>query len=221
MRRITIVEDDKFMREELQYRLEQAGYAVMVVEDFTRTVEEILSQKPELLLLDLNLPGKNGYAVCKEIKAQSSIAVIVLTSKDQMKDEIQALEIGADEYLTKPCHGERLLARIRNLEKRIGQQQELLEGGGLALDRRTDTLYVGQQVARLTHQETMILEQLLMQPGRIVTKQQLFQVLWGTEEYIDENALQVAMTRLRKTLAKLSVEGKIVTVRGQGYRMEW
>lgn len=221
MRRITVVEDDSFMREELQYRLEQAGYEVGVVTDFTQTVEEILSRMPDLVLLDLNLPGKNGYAVCKELKARSSVRILVLTSKDQLKDELQALELGADEFLTKPCHGDRLLARIRNLEKRMETLQNRLEGGGLSLDRQTDTLYVGDQVIRLTEQETMILEQLLLHPGSLVSKQQLFHALWGTEEYIDENALQVAMTRLRKTLAKLSVGSHIVTVRGQGYRIEW
>lgn len=221
MRRITVVEDDNFMREELQYRLEQAGYEVSVVTDFSKTVEEIQAQTPELVLLDLNLPGKNGYAVCRELKSKSSITVLVLTSRDQLKDELQALEIGADEFLTKPCQGERLLARIRNLEKRIDQQQNRLEGGGLSLDRQTDTLYVGEEVVRLTEQEATILEQLLLHPGSLVNKQQLFQALWGTEEYIDENALQVAMTRLRKTLTKLSVESRIVTVRGRGYQIEW
>ena len=221
MRRITVVEDDNFMREELQYRLERAGYEVSVVTDFSKTVEEIQAQTPDLVLLDLNLPGKNGYAVCKELKTKSSISVLVLTSRDQLKDELQALEIGADEFLTKPCHGERLLARIRNLEKHIDQQQNRLEGGGLSLDRQTDTLYVGEEVVRLTEQEATILEQLLLHPGSLVSKQQLFQALWGTEEYIDENALQVAMTRLRKTLTKLSVESRIVTVRGRGYQIEW
>lgn len=221
MRRITVVEDDNFMREELQYRLEQAGYEVDVVTDFSKTVEVIRNQAPDLVLLDLNLPGKNGYAVCKELKTKSSISVLVLTSRDQLKDELQALEIGADEFLTKPCHGDRLLARIRNLEKRIDRQQNRLEGGGLSLDRQTDTLYVGEEVVRLTEQEATILEQLLLHPGSLVSKQQLFQALWGTEEYIDENALQVAMTRLRKTFTKLSVESRIVTVRGQGYQIEW
>ncbi len=221
MRRITVVEDDNFMREELQYRLEKAGYEVDVVTDFSKTVEVIRNQAPDLVLLDLNLPGKNGYAVCKELKTKSSISVLVLTSRDRLKDELQALEIGADEFLTKPCHGDRLLARIRNLEKRIDRQQHRLEGGGLSLDRQTDTLYVGEEVVRLTEQEATILEQLLLHPGSLVSKQQLFQALWGTEEYIDENALQVAMTRLRKTLTKLSVESRIVTVRGQGYQIEW
>lgn len=221
MRRITVVEDDNFMREELQYRLEKAGYEVDVVTDFSKTVEVIRNQAPDLVLLDLNLPGKNGYAVCKELKTNSSISVLVLTSRDRLKDELQALEIGADEFLTKPCHGDRLLARIRNLEKRIDRQQHRLEGGGLSLDRQTDTLYVGEEVVRLTEQEATILEQLLLHPGSLVSKQQLFQALWGTEEYIDENALQVAMTRLRKTLTKLSVESRIVTVRGQGYQIEW
>ena len=91
MRRITVVEDDNFMREELQYRLEKAGYEVDVVTDFSKTVEAIRNQAPDLVLLDLNLPGKNGYAVCKELKTKSSISVLVLTSRDQLKDEFLSL----------------------------------------------------------------------------------------------------------------------------------
>lgn len=221
MKRITIVEDDNFMREELQYCLEQEGYVVQVVQDFSTTVETIMEQMPDLLLLDVTIPGKNGFAVCKEIKERTSISVVVLTSRNQLKDELEALNLGADEYLTKPCHRDRLLARIRKLEKRTEWQSHFIKGGGMALDRHTGTLYVGEDSARLTGQETEILAQLLKHPGEMVPKEQLFQVLWGTREYVDENALQVAMVRLRKRLTGMSVKANITTVRGKGYRMEW
>ena len=218
---ILVVEDERALCETIVRSLRRLAYSVDFCCDGNKAIELLGVERYDLVLLDLNLPGKNGYAVCKELKTKSSISVLVLTSRDQLKDELQALEIGADEFLTKPCHGDRLLARIRNLEKRIDRQQNRLEGGGLSLDRQTDTLYVGEEVVRLTEQEATILEQLLLHPGSLVSKQQLFQALWGTEEYIDENALQVAMTRLRKTLTKLSVESRIVTVRGQGYQIEW
>lgn len=220
MKQIAIVEDDRFVREEIQYRLEKAGYKILLIEDFSRTVEHIRQCMPDMLLLDLNIPEKNGFAVCKEIKETTSIPVLVLTSRDQLQDELQALSLGADEYLTKPCHGERLLARVQNVLKRFESRRTLLEGGGMALDCQTDTLYAAGEIVRLTGQESMILEQLLSHLGEVVTKETLFQVLWGTEEYIDENALQVAMTRLRKTLGKLTIEGKLVTIRGVGYKID-
>lgn len=220
MKQIAIVEDDRFVREELQYRLEKAGYKTILIEDFSRTVEHIRQCMPDMLLLDLNIPEKNGFAVCKEIKETTSIPVLVLTSRDQLQDELQALSLGADEYLTKPCHGERLLARVQNVLKRYDSQRTLLEGGGMALDCQTDTLYAAGEVVHLTGQESTILEQLLSHFGEVVMKETLFQALWGTEEYIDENALQVAMTRLRKTLGKLAIEGKLVTIRGVGYKLE-
>ena len=142
MKKIVIVEDEPFMREELEQIFQKAGYSVMSVTDFSHAPQEIMQAVPNLVLLDLNLPGISGFQICRELKQKSTFPVLVLTSRDQMKDELQALDLGADEYLTKPCRKERLLARVSNLLRRYEGRANLLEGPGFLLDEQTYTLYI-------------------------------------------------------------------------------
>lgn len=219
MKRIAIVEDEQFMREELSDILQKAGYEVDEIDDFQDTAKTLLALCPDLVLLDLNLPQANGFQICREVKQKSTIPVFVLTSRDQMRDELQALELGADEYLTKPCRKERLLARIANVMKRYEGRQNLLEGTGYLLDRLTYTLYIDHNSVVLPKNQGKILEVFLLHGDGIVTKETLCQALWGTTEYIDENALQVNLTRLKKTIASLGMSQQIIPVRGVGYRL--
>lgn len=218
-KKITIVEDDAFMREELAHIFEKAGYTVSCVESFENTAETILHSEPNLVLLDVNLPGSSGFQICEGLKQRGNIPVMMLTSRDQMKDEIHALDLGADEYLTKPCHKERLLARAENLLRRFEGREHLLCGSGFWLDENSFTLYVGQKSVVLPENQGRILLELIRHPGETVDKRTLCHVLWGTDEYIDENALQVNLTRLKKTLEKYSLAGRIENVRGVGYRL--
>lgn len=142
MKHIAIVEDDVFMREELSALLEKAGYQVTEINEFEDTAETLLNLSPDLILLDLNLPGMSGFKICRTVKQKSSHPVLVLTSRDQLRDELHALDLGADEYLTKPCRKERLLARISNILKRYEGRSNLLEGADFLLDRQTYTLYI-------------------------------------------------------------------------------
>lgn len=217
MERISIIEDDRFMREELRYVLEQAGYQVGEILDFANAVTEVIKENPDLVLLDLSLPMTDGFHICRSLKQSTQIPVLILTSRDGLKDELSALELGADEYLTKPCHGERLLARIRNVLRKTKQPLNLLDGVGFLLDVRSYTVYVGEDSFVLPKNEGRILGELMEHRGELVTKTQLFQLLWGTEEYIDENVLHVTMTRLRKALAEYQLSDRIETVRGKGY----
>lgn len=219
MKKIVVVEDDPFMREELKDVFSKAGYATSCVTDFNQTIEGIIKEEADLVLLDLQLPGRNGYEVCQALKRHHTVPVLVLTSKDQLKDELHALELGADEYLTKPCPSSRLLARTENLLKRFAGKEGMLDGGGFLFDYRTFTVYVNGTVNQLTEKEGKILQELLRHKGEIVAKEGLFEALWGTTEYIDENALQVTMTRLRKSLEKTGLRERIETVRGIGYRL--
>lgn len=219
MKKIVVVEDDPFMREELKVVFQKAGYEASCVTNFYQTIEEIEKEKADLVLLDLQLPGKNGFEICQELKRHYSVPVLVLTSRDQLKDELHALELGADEYLTKPCPSSRLLARTENLLKRFAGREGMLDGGGFLFDYRTYTVYVDQTASLLSEKEGKILQELLLKKGEIVEKEVLFEALWGTTEYIDENALQVTMTRLRKSLDKLGLRERIETVRGIGYRL--
>ena len=219
MKRIAIVEDDVLMREELEAVLKKAGYETETVCNFEDAQTCLLNLSPDMILLDLNLPGVSGFQICRGIKQKTSIPVLVLTSRDQMKDELLALNLGADEYLTKPCRRERLLARISNVLKRYEGRANLLEGSGFLLDRLTYTLYIDGQSVILPKNQGKLLETFLMQEERMATKSDLCKALWGTDEFIYENALQVNLTRLKKTMAGLGMSMQIEPVRGVGHRL--
>lgn len=219
MKKIVIVEDEPFMREELEEIFQKAGYEVEAVTDFEHAPQKILNAAPGLALLDLNLPGTSGFQICRELKKKSAIPVLVLTSRDQMRDELQALELGADEYLTKPCRKERLLARTLNLLRRYEGRANLLEGPGFLLDGQTYTLYIQNRSTVLPKNQGKLLKVFLMHREEAVSRDELCCTLWGTAEYIDENALQVNLTRLKKTMKNLGICQRIEPVRGEGYRM--
>ena len=217
MKKIMVVEDELFMREELTLILQKASYETDCLTDFDNPVEQILRAAPDLVLLDLNLPGISGFQICRRLREKSTVPVLVLTSRDQMKDELQALALGADEYLTKPCHKERLLARITSLLRRSQDRSYLLEYGPFKMDIRTYMLEYEGKYMTLPENQGKIMALLLKHQGQIVTKEQMFLEVWGTTEYVDENALQVNMTRMKHSLASLNAGGRIVTLRGKGY----
>lgn len=218
MKHIAVVEDEDMMREELEDILQKAGYQTSGITDFENAAAAILAAFPDLVLLDLNLPGMGGFQICRELKQKSSIPVLVLTSRDQLQDELHALDLGADEFLTKPCRKERLLARVSNVLKRYEGRNNLLEGNGFLLDRQTYTLYIHNRSVILPQNQGKILGIFLEHGSDIVTKEELCIALWGTAEFIDENALQVNLTRLKKTMANLDMPQQILPVRGVGYR---
>lgn len=219
MKRIAVVEDEFLMREELSDILRKAEYQVDEIRVFEDVTGQLLELSPDLILLDLNLPGTSGFQICREVKQKSSIPVLVLTSRDQFRDELHALDLGADEYLTKPCRKERLLARVSNVMKRYEGRSNLLEGAGFLLDRQTYTLYIHNNSVILPKNQGKILEVFLTHGDEIVSKEELCLAIWGTTEFIDENALQVNLTRLKKTMANLMMCQQIVPVRGIGYRL--
>lgn len=218
MKKIAVVEDEIYMREELCSMLKKAGYEALEVTVFEDAVKYLTALIPDLVLLDLNLPGISGFQICQDLKQKTAIPVLVLTSRDQMQDELQALRLGADEYLTKPCRKERLLARITNILKRYEGHPNLLEGQEFLLDRGTYTLYIHNTSVVLPKNQGKLLEALVS--SDLVTSEELCKTLWGTMEFIDENALQVNLSRLKKTMATLGMRQKIVAVRGVGYRLE-
>lgn len=220
MKKIAVVEDEVYMQEELCLMLRKAGYETTAITVFEDVVGQLMKITPDLVILDLNLPEISGFQICREMKQKATIPLLVLTSRDQMRDELQALELGADEYLTKPCRRERLLARISNILKRFEGRSNLLEGQNFLLDRTTYTLYIHNTSVVLPKNQGKLLETLLMGGDSPVTAQQLSMNLWGTTEFVDENALQVNLTRLKKTMASLQMQQKVVAVRGIGYRLE-
>ena len=219
MTKIIIVEDDSLMREELMDILQKAGYEAVAITDFHDISAQIATLAPDLVLLDINLPEQSGFEICKSLKLKGIGPILILTSRDKLQDELHGLHLGADDYLTKPCNRDRLLARIQNLLRRFEGQPSLIDGGSFSLDPNTFTLYKGAQSLLLSANEGRILLALVQHRPEIVSKSTLSKILWGTDQYIDENALQVNLTRLRKTLRQLNLEDQIETIRGKGYRL--
>ena len=220
MKRIAVVEDEVYMREELCNMLQKDGYLVEAITEFEDAARLLAALRPDLVILDLNLPEISGFQICQELKNKTAIPGLVLTSRDQVKDELQAFQLGADEYLTKPCRTDRLLARVSNILKRYEGRTNLIEGLDFLLDQQTYTLYIHNTSVVLPKNQGKLLVALLASGDALVTTEQLCLALWGTTEYIDENALQVNLTRLKKTMSGLEMKQRIVAVRGMGYRLE-
>ena len=220
MKRLAVVEDEVYMREELCNMLQKDGYLVEAITEFEDAARLLAALRPDLVILDLNLPEISGFQICQELKNKTAIPVLVLTSRDQVKDELQAFQLGADEYLTKPCRKDRLLARVSNILKRYEGRTNLIEGLDFLLDQQTYTLYIHNTSVVLPKNQGKLLVALLASGDALVTTEQLCLALWGTTEYIDENALQVNLTRLKKTMSGLEMKQRIVAVRGMGYRLE-
>jgi DNA-binding response OmpR family regulator len=217
--KLVIVEDDIFLREELLSVLQKEGYAVETISSFGAALDEIAAMKPSLVLLDLNLPGNSGFTLCRSLKAQGISPILVLTSRNQLQDELRALDLGADDYLTKPCPPSRLLARVEKLLNLYKHMRSLLDTGPFQLDENTFEVIYGDRSLTLPENEGKILREIIKNSPAVVTHESLFNTLWGSSEYVDENILQVNMTRLRKDLGELGLADCIETVRGEGYRL--
>lgn len=220
MKHILVIEDEPLIRDEIIILLEKAGYQVDGITDFKDTTQQVIKYDVDLILLDLNLPGESGFQICKNIKMKESMPILVLTSRDRLNDEIHALKLGADEYLTKPFKKERLLARIENILKRYEGRNNLLEKDNFLLDRNTYTLYINGNSVLLPQNQGKLLEVFLTSDREVVTKEELSMKLWNTTEFIDENALQVNITRLKKVMNESGIALKVKSVRGIGYILE-
>lgn len=219
MEKIVIVEDDVFLRVEIQSILEKEGYSVECISSFDTVLEDVASASPSLIVLDLNLPKLSGFDICRALKARGIGPILVLTSRNQLRDELHALDLGADDYLTKPCHPKRLIARIQKLIHLYANMHVLLDAGDFQLDENANVLYVGEESISLSKNEGVIIKALLNAVPLAVKKEELFNLLWGSSDYVDENILQVNMTRLRKTLDEVGLSNRIKTVRGIGYQL--
>ena len=217
--RILIIEDDIFLREELIHTFQKEGYSVMSISSFQSPEQEIINSHPSLVVLDINLPGKSGFELCKWLKGRCSFPILILTARDTLEDELNALGLGADDYLTKPCHPERLRARAVRLLDTYRKVPDLLQIGDLSFDTETCKVMWKNDSLTLPETEGRLLKLLMEQAPAIVSKDYIAMEIWGGTEYVDENILQVNMTRLRKNLDKIGLKSIIQTVRGQGYTL--
>ena len=218
---IMIVEDDRAIREEVGLLLVYVGYQVTAVTHFADVSGQVQRAAPDLVLLDLGLPGRDGLALCADIRRTSRTPIIFVTSRDSASDELYALSLGGDDYITKPYNIPVLLARIKAVLRRTGgpAEPDTLEAGGLTLHLARGTASAEGGTAELTRNELKILAYLMSHAGQIVSRADLIDALWDSQIYIDDNTLSVNMTRLRTKLEGIGLPGFIKTRRGMGYQL--
>lgn len=221
MHRIMIVEDDVSIRDELTLLLENEGYRPLPIRDFTDIAAQVTADSPDLILLDIGLPGQDGFSLCAAIRRSVNVPILFVTSRDSSLDEIRALSLGGDDYITKPYNIPVLLARIKTALRRSsqGSDAEIIEVGGLTLNLAKGSLSNGQNAILLTRNELQIMACLMNCPGEIVSRTELIETLWNNQIYIDDNTLSVNMTRLRDKLDSLGMRDLIRTRRGMGYQI--
>ena len=225
MTKILIVEDEAALAEPLAFLLEREGYEVVTAEDGNSALTLFDAENPDLVLLDLMLPGRSGTEVCREIRASSSVPVIMVTAKDTEVDKIVGLELGADDYVTKPYSTRELVARIRAVLRRRGPEEvesdAVVECGRVRLDADRHTVEVDGVEIAMPLKEFELLEYLMRNSGRVLTRGQLIDRVWGVDYFGDTKTLDVHIKRLRSKIeTDPSMPAQLLTVRGVGYRFE-
>lgn len=219
MKKIFIVEDDKSICMELIEILENEGYAASYLTDFEHSKEEILAAGADLILMDINIPGINGRNLLKEIRKESDIPVIMVTSRTSEMDEVLSMSYGADDYITKPYNPTILLLRIAAVLKRMEGSQNAASYRGAEVNFSKGTIRLGEKEQVLTKNEMIIFQRLLSSKDKIVSRDEIMTDLWDNEEYVNDNALTVNISRLRTKLAELGLSDAIETRKKQGYRL--
>ena len=219
MPKILIIEDDEKLREELKIFLNKNGYNAITLTTFDNTIQDILQTNPDLILLDINLPNTDGEYICKEIRKQSNMPIIIVTSRDNELDELLSINNGADHYITKPFNIQILLAKIGSLLRRTNMQEvnDKIDAKDFILNTSNNTIEKDGKIIELTKNEYKILKYLVQNRGKIVSREDIMECLWESESFIDDNTLTVNITRLRNKLEELELKELLETKRGQGY----
>ncbi len=217
--KIFIIEDEEKIRRELSTFLNRYGYDIITSDNFENIVEEALEAEPNLVLLDINLPYYDGYYICREIRKTSSVPIIVVTSRDSDMDELMSMNLGADDFITKPYNTEILLARIASIIRRTyrSNDMEIFPCRGLKYNLSTSEIEFDDKKQELTKNESKILYTLIKSKEKIVSRDDLMKCLWQSDEFVDDNTLTVNINRLRKKLDEIGAVGYLQTKRGQGY----
>lgn len=215
---VYIVEDDAAIAGELARALEREGFRTAAAERFDRVVPDILATAPDLVLLDLTLPGTDGQFIARDLREHSQVPIIVLTSRTTEIDEVMAMNLGADDFIPKPYRLRVLVARIQALLRRAdGGAATILTHNGVELDSARSVARANEREVELTKNECRILALLMSRAGQVVSRADIMRDLWESEAFIDDNTLTVNINRLRATLEKIGVANYLVTKRGQGY----
>lgn len=226
MTRILLVEDEPDLADPLAYLLRREGYEVEIAEDGPGALAAFRERGADIVLLDLMLPGMPGTEVCRQIRSTSAVPIIMLTAKDSEVDIVVGLELGADDYITKPYSSRELLARMRAVLRRVVQadselDERVLDGGRVSLDIDRHTVSVAGSVINMPLKEFELLEVLMRNSGRVLTRGQLIDRVWGSDYFGDTKTLDVHIKRIRSRIEENPGEPvMLVTVRGLGYRFE-
>ena len=218
--KIIIVEDHEPIRNELKILLSKYGYEIIALDRFDTVVEDCLREDVDLILLDINLPFYDGYYVCRTIREKSEVPIIVVTSRDSEMDELMSINLGADDFVTKPYNTQILLARIESILKRVNRnstQVDILEYKDMKVNLSNGTISYNDKTIEITKNELKILSYLIKNKGKIVSRENLMNYLWDCEMFIDDNTLSVNVTRIRKKLDEIGIKNVIETRRGLGY----
>lgn len=217
--RILVVEDEGAIRELVAFHLEEAGYEVLQAATGEEGLALALSQDPQLLVLDLMLPGLDGTDVLRQLRRESRVPVVMLTARGEEADRVRGLELGADDYIVKPFSPRELVLRIRAVLRRSGSDTERIEHGGVVLDLLSHRCFVGEREVPLTLTEFGLLRALLEHPGQVLTRERLLERVWGFDFYGDARTVDVHIRHLREKIELNPSEPQLVeTVRGVGYR---
>ncbi|HFI0666826.1 TPA: response regulator transcription factor [Streptococcus suis] len=224
MQKIFLVEDDKTISQLVAKNLTNWGYQVQEVKDFQTVLKQIDDFQPHLIILDISLPFFNGYYWCQEIRKTSRVPIMFLSSHDQPMDIVMAINMGADDFVTKPFEMTVLLAKIQGLLRRtydfVGEQS-LLWFEEVALDLKTMQISYTEAVEELTRNEFQILRVLFEHGKEVVSREELMRELWNSDIFVDDNTLSVNIARLRKKLTELGLPDLIATKKGVGYGLVW
>lgn len=218
-KKIFIIEDEEKIRNELCTFLNRYGYETNYTLNFENIVEEFMKDKYHLVLLDINLPYYDGYYICREIRRRSSVPIIVVTSRDSEVDELMSMNLGADDFVTKPYNTQILLARISSIIRRTynNSDSEVLEYRGLIHNLSTSEAEYDNNRIELSKNESRILFVLIKNKEKIVSRNEIIESLWQSDEFVDDNTLTVNINRLRKKLEEIGAIDYLKTKRGQGY----
>jgi len=221
--KILIVEDEEIIRRELEYYISAAGYQVTSIQDFSNVAADILNGNPDLVLLDVNLPGVGGLEICEQIRQTSQVPIIFVTGNNTSMDELNCILRGGDDYVSKPYQLPVLMARIAAVLRRTLGKPDTdsvkLEYKGVVLDIASAQISKGIHKKELTKNELKILHCLFLHSGEIVSRMDMIDFLWDNEVFIDDNTLSVNITRIRKKLKEIGEAEFIETKRGLGYRI--
>lgn len=226
MFKIFIIEDDKQLANLLEAHLHKFGYDTQSVENFETVKTQFEHYKPHLVLLDINLPKFDGFYWCRQIRSLSTCPILFISARESKMDQVMALEYGADDFITKPFDYEIAMAKIKSqLRRAYGtyantHNDRKIAVAGLTLDVERFILSLNDEEIELSHTEAKILDELMKNSEKVVSRDRLLEKIWDDQAFVDENTLNVYVTRVRNKLTSLGIRDALQTIRGQGYRLK-